>query len=306
MHRQRPARRDVALGIALLLLGLGTATVALLGPLVLGVLRYHASGGAIHQIVGGDVAGLALVAPTALVAGLGVLTRRRAGAALGLGPAAYALYMDSQLALGGDPLRYPGNSERYFLLFVALFVLAGFTLQRAWASVGAARLPPWPRGLARLVGVFALVVAAFLAFGLHLPGLLDAWRAQPTGSELLADPAVFWLVKFMDLGIVVPILLVVGIRQLRRRPASAPMAYAMVGWMALLGSSVAGMAIVMQIEGAPGASPANTVAFSAFAAIALAVTVRAYLPLARRRTRQARESRPKEGAATTNEPLRRP
>jgi hypothetical protein len=53
--------------------------VALLGPLVFGAIRYHASQGAIAQSMGGDVARLSM-----------------------LGPVAYALYMHAQLALGGD------------------------------------------------------------------------------------------------------------------------------------------------------------------------------------------------------------
>lgn len=273
-------RRDAALGIALLLLGAGAAAVALLGPLALGLVRYHASTGAVNQIVGGDVAGLVLVAPAALAAGLLVLSGRRNGAVLGLGPAAYGLYMYSQLALAGDTFRYPGNSERYFLLFVTLFVASGFILLRAWTSIDAARLPSWPRWRERLVGVFALVVAAFLVLGLHLPGLIDAWRSQPTGSEILSDPVVFWVVKFMDLGLVVPVLLTVAMGRLRRRPASDTAAYAAVGWMALLGSSVAGMAVAMQVRDAPGASVANTLTFGVFAGVALAVAVLTYLPLA--------------------------
>ncbi len=277
--REDGRHREVTLGVALLLLGTGAAAVALLGPLVLGLLRYHASAGAVNQIVGGDVAGLVLVAPVALAAGLLVLSGRRLAAVLGLGPAAYGLYMYSQLALGGDTFRYPGNSERYFLLFVALFVIAGIVLLRTWTTVDAARLPTWPRWLERTVGVYALAGAAFLALGLHLPGLLDAWRSQPTNSEMLSDPVVFWLVKFMDLAIVVPVLLAVGVGQLRRRPGSAKAAYALVGWMALLGSSVAGMAIVMQARDAAGASWGITIAFGAFAAVGLAIAVWVYLRL---------------------------
>lgn len=38
-------------------------TIALLGPLVGDVIQYHASQGAINQIMGGDIAALFLVAP---------------------------------------------------------------------------------------------------------------------------------------------------------------------------------------------------------------------------------------------------
>ena len=273
------ARATEWLAFGLILLGLGAAAVALLGPLVADVIRYHVSEGAMNQIVGGDVAGLVLVAPVSLLAGVLVWKGHRAGPVLALGPAVYALYMYSQLSLGGDVLSYPGNSERAFPLFLGLFVLAGAILVRAWSAIDFAGLPvPGPR-VRRGLGAFLLVVAAFLTVGLHLPGLIDAWADQPTSTEYLADPVVFWLVKFMDLGIVVPALVAAGVGLLRGRDWATRVAYGAVGWTALLGSSVAGMAIVMQASGDPAGTTANTIAFSSFAAIASWMAWTLYRPL---------------------------
>jgi hypothetical protein len=123
-------------------------------------------------------------------------------------------------------------------------------------------------------------MAVFLTFGLHVPGLIDIWADQP-GTEYLADPAVFWLVKFMDLGIVVPALVLAGIGILRGRHWASKVKYAAVGWAALLGASVAGMAIGMQAGADPAATLANTIAFSGFAAVAIVMAVVVYLPLMR-------------------------
>lgn len=277
----RKQSRKVWLAVGLFVLGTGAALVVLLGPLVGDVIRYHASEGAINQIVGGDVAGLVLVAPLSLLAGALVWRGHRAGLVLALGPAVYALYMYSQLALGGDFVRYPGNSERFFLLYLGLFVVAGAIVIRAWTMISVDRLPATARWVDRTLAIFFLVVALFLVVGLHLPGLVDAWADQPTSTEYLADPVVFWLVKFMDLGIVVPALVVTGVGILRARPWAIKVKYAAVGWTALLGSSVAGMAIMMQVTGDPASTIANTVAFSVFAAIALGMAVVVYAPLLR-------------------------
>lgn len=256
------------LGAGLVLLGLGAAALAVLGPLVTGVIRYPVSEGARNQVVGGDVAGLVLVAPVALAAGVLALRRHPAGPVLAQGPAAYALYMYAQLALGGDPSRYEGNVERFFPLLLGLFVLAGAVAVRAWTLTDPDRLPPSPRWLERTLAAFFLAVAAFLALGLHLPGLVAVWQGQP-GPEYLADPVVFWLVKFMDLGLVVPLLAAVAAGLLRARRWARGARYAAASWAALLGSSVAGMAIVMQVSGDPAASAGNTIAFGAFALVAL-------------------------------------
>jgi hypothetical protein len=264
--------------LGLLLFGVGAAAVALLGPLVLDVIRYHVSEQAVNQVLGGDVAGLALVAPVSIVAGILAWRGHIGGAVLALGPAIYGLYMYSQLALGGDFVRYEGNSEMFFPLYLGLFILAGAIAIGAWSMIDGDRLPETSRRIDRLIAGFALVVAVFLVLGLHLPGLADVFGGEP-GTEYLADPVVFWLVKFMDLGLVVPALVAIGVGVLRNSTWAVKAKYGAVGWMALLGSSVAGMAVVMQATDDPAGSWANTIAFSAFAAIGLVVAVVLYLPL---------------------------
>jgi succinate dehydrogenase/fumarate reductase cytochrome b subunit len=162
---------------------------------------------------------------------------------------------------------------------VQLFLLAVAITIVAWRTIDIAVLPATPRRLDRFFGWFLLVIAVFLVVGLHLPGLVDAWADQPSSSEYLADPMVFWLVKFMDLALVVPALVAVGVGVLRKAAPLEKAKYAAAGWVALLGSSVAGMAIVMQATGDPAATMANTVAFSLFAAVGLAVAVLVYRPL---------------------------
>ena len=276
-----PVRTDRfrLLGTLAALLGIGAAAVSLLGPLVAGIIEYHVSDGALDQVAGGDAAALLLVAPTSLAAGILALRRHRAAPAMALGPSVYSLYMYSQLALGNDIGRHPGNSEQFFPLFLALVVLAGAITVIALVELRAAELPPIRSSIARGLGAFLLVVAFFLTFGLHLPGLIDALGATTPSSEYAADPVVFWLVKMMDLGFVVPALVWAGVSLLKQRPTAHLLAFAGVGWTALLGSSVAGMAVVMQLKGDPAASTVNTMAFGSFAAIAVGFAITTYRTL---------------------------
>lgn len=259
------------LALALFALATGAVSVGVLGPLGPEVIRYHASSGAINQVAGGDIAGLLLVAPVSVVAGILVLRGHQAGPPLALGPACYALYMYSQLALGGDVLRYPGNSEYFFPLFLGLFVLGGVIAVRAWAATDPASMPAMPRWVDRVIGGYLLAMAGFLTLGLHAPGLVDAWQDESTSTEYLADPVVFWLVKLMDLGIVVPAMAAIAVGILRGRQWAARARYAAVGWAALMGTSVAGMAVVMQATDDPAGTVATTAAFSVFALIAIAI-----------------------------------
>lgn len=270
----------ILFGAALIILGIGAATLALIGPLGAGLLEYHVSTGAAGQARGGDVAGLVLVAPTAVAAGILVLRRHRLGPVLALSPAAYGLYMYFQLAISGDPARYPGNSEYFFPFLLGLFILCGLVLLMAVQVP----VPPGVRPsrlLDRVIGIYFLVVATFLVLGLHLPGLRAVWQGAPS-SEYLADPGLFWIVKTMDLGIVVPIAVIAGVSLLRSPERVGLLRYGLTGWAALLVSSVAGMAVVMQATGDPAGSLVNTVVFGAFALLALALAVLIHRPLARR------------------------
>jgi len=279
MDQTTSHRASTTLSVLLGVLGVGAAAVALLGPLGFDIIEYRDSAGAINQIQGGDVAGLVLVAPLCFWSAYLVARRHIAGPVLALGPSLYALYLYIELSFVGDVSRYEGNSERFFPLFAVLLIVAGAVAWLAWRSIDRAALPITGRRVARSFAWFVLVVAAFLLVGLHLPGMVDAWRSAPTSEEYLADPSLFWLVKLMDLVVVVPVLVVVGVGVLRSRAWTKLAMYAVASWVALLGSSVAGMAIVMQIEDDPGASIVNLIAFATFALIAIAFAVVIHRPL---------------------------
>lgn len=266
------------LAVGLFVFGAGVVVAAALGPLVLNLIEYHVSEGAVNQLMGGDLISLVLVAPVSVFAGRLVLQHRLAGPVLALGPAVYGLYMFSQIALGNDVSRYPGNSELFFPLYVGLFIVAGAIAIVAWSLIDTSKLPATSKRLAQFFGWFILVIALFLTVGLHLRALVEVWSGNPS-TEYLADPVLFWLVKFMDLALVVPALVAVGVGVLRNAVWVEKARYAGAGWVALLGSSVAGMAIVMQASSDPAASVANSVAFGLFAVIGLAVAVLVYRPL---------------------------
>jgi hypothetical protein len=184
---------------------------------------------------------------------------------LALAPAIFAMYTYSQLILANEYLRLPGNVEVFFPLLLAMFWLAATITVRSGALVRSAALPPWSRRLEAGTGVLLLVIAAFVLFGLHLPTLVDAMGPTPTGAAYLDAPTAFWVVKFYDLGIVVPAASVVGVGLLLRRRWARTAAYAIVGGYLLIGWSVAGMAVTMLLDGDPDASVGLVAGFTALA-----------------------------------------
>lgn len=254
---------------------------ALLGPLVLDLIHFRTSAAGLNQIRGGDLAALVVVAPTCLAVAWLAWRGHRAAPVLALAPAMFAMYTYSQLILANEYLHQPGNVERFFPLLLALFILAAALALRCWGLVRPEQLPSSTRRLQRGSGILLMVMAAYVVLGIHLPNLIDALRDPPTGTQYLAMPATFWVVKFYDLGIVAPAALTVGIGLLRRQLWARKPAYAILGGYVLLGWSVAGMAWTMLINGDPDASLAQSLGMTGLAGAGAVFAYFLYRPLFR-------------------------
>jgi hypothetical protein len=277
-------RPDRWLAAGLIPLGAIVAATAALGPFLADVIHYRTSDTTLNQIVGGDAAALFIVAPFTIAVGLLALRSHPAAPVLALAPAAYVTYTYTQLIVGQEYLRLPGNNERFFPLLLAGFVLAGSIAVGAWKAIDAERLPQTSRRLDRLAAGVLLFVAVYLVFGLHLGSLVDAMRDAPTRVEYVSSPTPFWLVKLMDLGIVVPVAVTAAVGVLRGTARARRTMYAIVGGYALLAASVAGMAITMLANGDPDSSAPTVAVFVCFALTFLALAVALYRPLFTRQT----------------------
>jgi hypothetical protein len=271
------ARRP--LGLSSIVLGCVVATTALLGPWGFGVIRYRTSPTTLNQVVGGDAAAFVVVAPIAIIAGILVLRRHPAGPVLALAPSVFVVYTYTQLIVGEEYLRLPGNNERYFPLLLGGFILAGATAVAAWRDLDIAALPPVSTRLGRAYAVVLGVVATYLVVGLHLPSFVDAMRDVPTRTEYVSSPTPFWLVKLMDLGILVPVAAVTAVGLWRRSARALALAYAVVGGFTLLLASVTAMAVTMYLRADPDASPSAVGAFALFTLVFAGLAAGLYRPL---------------------------
>ena len=132
-------------------------------------MRYRTSPTTLDQLLGSDAAALVVIAPLGITAALLVRRRHAGGALLASGVGAFALYTYTQVIIGQEYLRLPGNVERFFPLLLTVFLLAEATVVLAWRAVPA-DLPVPSRHLTRLAGVVLLVLATFLVLGRHSCG----------------------------------------------------------------------------------------------------------------------------------------
>ena len=71
-------------------------------------------------------------------------------------------------------------------------------------------------GLDRWHGWVAVAMAGFV-FLRYLPGLVGSITTEPLPAEAASDPAMYWLIVLLDLGVFVPaaLLTAVGLRRQR-------------------------------------------------------------------------------------------
>jgi hypothetical protein len=246
-------RVERVIGVLTVLLGLAIAVASLLGPLWLNVIRQHISANAEHQVIGADAVSLVLVAPLAVVAGILWWRGHRLGPIIALGPAVYAVYVFFQYITGSEYLLYEGNSERAFPLFYGITLSGLIVALVAWSRIDATTLPEPSQGVRRATAGVLLTLGGFLGLA-WVKWVYDIVQGvRPV--EYVEHPALSWLVKTMDLTIVVPATLATGIALLLRKRAGLKAAYALTTAATLLAASVGSMGLVMTLRDNPDAQP---------------------------------------------------
>ncbi|MDQ2684103.1 MAG: hypothetical protein M3Y37_11315, partial [Chloroflexota bacterium] len=205
-------------GYLAILLSLGVALAAVLGPLVLEVIEFRLGENAITQFRGGEIVSLAIVAPLLIVAGALWLRGHPLAPVLAIGPALYAAYTYTSAVLGQEYARYEGNVEKFYPLFAGL-VLGGLVVAMlSWMWLAEEPASARPYAAHRALAWAFIILGAFFAL---------TWAAQIrlvyTGDppeEYNEGPTLFWLIKFLDFALCIPVLIATGIG-LRRGVATA-------------------------------------------------------------------------------------
>lgn len=243
------------IAIGLVALGIGTAAVALLGPLGWGIIAWRITDEMENQLIGQDIVGLALIAPVAIAAGAAWWRGSRLAAPLALGPCLYGVYTWIVAILTPEYERYPGNSEAVFPLFLAMLGASWVIAAVAWSALDPRAVPSLARRERRLLAAPLLAVGLLVGLA-WLRQIADVMGGDTAPEEYIAHPTAFWVIRTLDLGFVVPLALATGIGLLRNRPLAARAAYAVLPFLTLMSASVAAMGIAMLVRDDPAASVA--------------------------------------------------
>jgi hypothetical protein len=250
---------------ALVVTALALAVNSALGPLLTGTVSYPFSETIVNQTVGLDAVSLVVVAPWCLLAALALVVGHRAAPALALAPAAYTAYMFVQWVVGPAYLSY----RPVVLFHLGVFVLSGWLLSWSWRRLRSAPLPAMTPARRRRAAWGLAGLAAFVVFR-YVPLVAGALSGGPLPAEAAADPAMYWTIVWLDLGVVVPATVATAAGLRRGREWAERAAYGVVGWFVLVPVSVVAMSVAMLAAGDPHASVA-TLAVLGTAAVLFAV-----------------------------------
>lgn len=231
------------------LLGVLLLVAAVLGPLGLGRISLHVSGEALAQYTGGELLAVALA-----VAFLASIPSWLAGSpwppALAAGACAYVIYTYLTLVVGQEYGRYPGNAEKAFFLYAAITACAVLLLVlsvRSLLAVGP--VSPVPRQV-----TMWLLIGVGVLFALLWLGQLAGFYRNGPSEDYTTATALFWVVKYLDLGVVIPLLVVTGLLQRTPSHAADVSAVVALGFMTCMLAAVLLMALATLRQGAEGGS----------------------------------------------------
>ena len=246
--------------------------VAVLGPLGTESIQYRTSQSGVWQIEGGDVVNLFLISPILLIGGTLHLMRRSSSRYFLILTPVVLMYTGLTLGIGqewGNP-QYTGNSEQYALLFLTMVIGGLILLVGTLSSFSERDAPDFARrGLRAYVGIMSLFLLIFAAMWLSELRQVMSTGDLPSGSYSKA-PVLWWTIRFLDLGVTIPLGFLSLFLLLSRPKTSYPIVLLFFGFFVTLGTAVLSMAIVMTVNNDPEAQPGSLVIFAMLAALSWA------------------------------------
>ncbi|MEM7326716.1 MAG: hypothetical protein AAF531_26760, partial [Actinomycetota bacterium] len=268
----------VALGWGLVALAVALAANSILGPLLADTIDYPVSDTMRNQTIGLDAASLFVVAPITAAVGILALRGHPAAPTLALGPAGCVAYLFVQYVAGPDHLNYPPVLVLQLGLFIGGWLLAGVAWRIERRRSG--RRPVREHDLAAPHGWVAFGLGAFV-FARYLPGLVGSITNEPLPAASATDPAMYWLIVLLDLGIYLPATIMAGVGLRRGLGWAALLHRGLVVWFLLITIAVGTMAAAMLINDDPNASAGQLILFITVGTIIIGYAVAILRPTLR-------------------------
>lgn len=216
---------------------------AILGPLGVEVITFHVSESARSQYLGGE----SITVFAALVLTWFALRPTRIAVTLLPGACLYLIYTFTTVVMGQSYSQYAGaNAEYAFPLYTVITALSALTLTLSLFQQDV----PQPGPKAITATRWFLSILGLLFGTLWALQIVEYHSGQNTAVHD-ADPALFWLIKFLDYSFLIPAFFFVALTL--PHSAAAVGARMLVVFAVFLAAAITGMGIAQALAGESGA-----------------------------------------------------
>jgi hypothetical protein len=246
-------------GTVALICGIVLIVIAVLGPLMLGEIHYRTSQSGMWQNEGNDIVNLVLIAPLLLLGGALELARKDCSKYFLILTPITLMYTGISVGVGqewSNPA-ITGNIEHYAWLFLILVIGGLFLMVGSLSKFTPADAPDFrPRTFRVYVGLLSLFLFIFAMMWIMEIAQVMSIGDTVTGSYSAA-PTSFWMIRFLDLGISIPVGYMAILLMLSQPKKAYPVVLLFFGFFITMGTAVNAMALVEVLHNDPSIGGAN-------------------------------------------------
>lgn len=258
-------------GAAALICAAVLIIMAALGPLGSGDIQYHTSQSGEWQLMGQALTDMFLIMPLLVAGGVLQLMRKDSSKYLLVLTPITLMYTGLSVGIGQEWTAYPGNAESFFWIFLTLIIGGLLLLVGTLPRFVDKDAPVFSR---RGLGLFVVLTVLSLLF------FTKMWVGQITDVVALGDlsdgsysdsPNAFWAVRYLDLGICVPLGFLALFMLVSRPQKAYRLVLLFFGFLITMAVTVNAMAVVQALNGDPSiaATGAGLVIFPVMLALML-------------------------------------
>lgn len=230
--------------------------IAVLGPSMFGIIHYRTSQSGIWQTEAFDITDLVVLAPILFIGGILQFARKTSSKYFLILSPITLMTVGLEYGLGEEwsNAAYQGNVESYSWLFLTLVIGGLILLIGSLSQFTGEEAPSFNR---RWLKVYVSIMAVFLLF------FAVMWASQiyevittgnSSGGEYLASPTAFWVVRYFDLGITIPVGFIALMLLLSKPKKAYPIILLFFGFFITLATSVNASAIILVLNKAASVS----------------------------------------------------
>lgn len=241
----------------LILLAALVILAAVLGPIGTGLITFHVSVDANNQYIGGEVATIILAFALIILA----KSKKPIAVPVSMGICIYLIYTFITVVMGQSYDRYTGaNAENAFMLYAAITTIGFISVALMGVQYMRQNELIKVEKVKKRVANTLIVLAGL--FGLLWAMQIVSFHVGGPSVEYQSDKALFWLIKYLDYGFLLPFFTMLGIGIHRKSIVASNVSIVALTIGVCLTLAIGCMAVAQTVLGSTNAVPVIAMMFA--------------------------------------------